>query len=220
MYTKIRAAIFALLCVTAASPASANLLTNGSFEDTTNFSNNGQDTMVLSPGSTAMPGWTVISNDLAWIGPTNPFGLSASQGSYFLDLTSYSDSGPYGGVKQSISTVASAGYKLTFDLGGATQWGADDSLTACAGATCSLFSISATGTDDWASESLDFTGTGSPMEISLTGSSGTYYIGLDNVSVDLTSKAAPVPEPITVSLFGAGIVGIASMRRRRKAAQA
>jgi len=31
---------------------------------------------------------------------------------------------------------------------------------------------------------------------------------------DLT--IAPVPEPLTISLFGAGILGVAAVRRRRK----
>ena len=58
------------------------------------------------------------------------------------------------------------------------------------------------------------------MAISLTGLKGVSYIGLDNVSVDLLSRAVAVPEPMTLSLFGAGIVGIASLRRRKKAAKA
>ena len=55
-----------LVCVAAASPASANLLTNGGFEDATNFVDNGQNTMVLSPRQHGNRlGWTVTSNELA-----------------------------------------------------------------------------------------------------------------------------------------------------------
>src|SRR5664280_769576 len=75
----------------------ATLVTNGSFE-TGAFVANLDDTMQLSVGSTAMTGWTVVVGGLAWIGPGNPFGLSASDGSYFLDLTDYRDHIPYGGV--------------------------------------------------------------------------------------------------------------------------
>ena len=28
--------------------------------------------------ATTMPGWTVVNNSIAWIGPTNPFGVTAS----------------------------------------------------------------------------------------------------------------------------------------------
>ena len=102
----------------------ANLLTDGSFENTTNFSNTGNDTMILQPGnSTAMPGWTVVGTEdaeLAWIGPANPYGipLMASDGSYFLDLTGYNNGAPYQrGVKQTIATTAGATYQLSFDQG-------------------------------------------------------------------------------------------------------
>jgi hypothetical protein len=76
-----------------ANAAQANLITNGSFEDTTNFVPNhpADDTMSLTVGSIAMTGWTVVNSGLAWIGPGNPFGLSASDGTYFLDLTDYTD---------------------------------------------------------------------------------------------------------------------------------
>ena len=65
----------------AASAAQANLLTNGSFEAGA-FVNQGNDTMSLPPGSTVITGWTVVTDTTAWIGPTNPFGLTASEGSY------------------------------------------------------------------------------------------------------------------------------------------
>jgi len=215
MLTKTRLAIMALVCVAAASPASANLLSNGSFE-TGNFVGNADNAMVLNPGDTAMTGWTVINGDLAWIGPANPFGLSAVNGSYFLDLTGYSDNLPFGGVTQSIATILGANYSLTFALGGSTAYGVPNSLTACAGATCSPFLINATGTNDWATETLNFVGTGNPMAISLTGLAGSKYIGLDNVSVDLLSTdPRSVPEPLTMSIFGAGLVGVAALRRRK-----
>jgi hypothetical protein len=38
--------------------------------------------MTLPVGSTGMPGWTVAGSEaLAWIGPANPFSLTASAGS-------------------------------------------------------------------------------------------------------------------------------------------
>ena len=88
--------------IVASNPAYAgpNLITNGSFEVATNFvdNNSPQDTMTLLPGdSTSMPGWTVVGGNtaqLAWIGPANPFGLKASDGDYFLDLTGYKAGAP------------------------------------------------------------------------------------------------------------------------------
>lgn len=42
---------------------------------------------------------------------------------------------------------------------------------------------------------------------------------LDSVQMtDIAGTGAPVPEPVTISLFGAGLFGAAAMRRRRKKA--
>jgi hypothetical protein len=213
----LAAAAIALATLGVGTANAANLLSNGSFEDTTNFVNQGNDTMVVNVGdNTTLPGWTVISNQLAWLGPTNSFALTASDGSYFLDLQSYNDAGTFGGVSQSISTVLGQSYTLSYELGSSTQWGVPDGITACAGATCATSSFAATGLNQWAGETLSFTGTGNPMVISLTGVSGFAYIGLDDVSV-VTSG---VPEPATWAMFlvGFGAIGWTLRNARSKGA--
>jgi hypothetical protein len=201
------------------NPAYANLLTNGSFEDTTNFVPDANDTMSLPVGSTAMPGWTVVGGSLAWIGPTNPFGLSASNGSYFLDLTDYRDAPPFGGVTQTLSTVAGGLYRLTFDLGSSSRYGIPDSITASAGATSQTFVSTLTGTNNWQSETLDFLASGSATTIQLVGFAGQQYIGLDNVSVDLLRAPVGVPEPSSLAVIGVALAGLGLIRRRRKGHQ-
>jgi hypothetical protein len=183
------------------SPANAGSITNGSFENTTNFVGDGNDTMSLASGSTVMPGWTVVNNSVAWIGPTNPFLLSASNGSYFLDLQGYSDSGTFGGVTQSISTVTGANYTLTFDLGGATQWGVPASINACAGATCQLDSITAITTNQWDPETLNFTATGGSTLISLIGNDGFAYIDWTMFRSQVVQSAQPFPSPARSRCF-------------------
>jgi hypothetical protein len=117
-------------------------------------------TMRLAVGSTAMPGWTVVNSGLAWIGPSNPFGLSASNGSYFLDLTDYTDASPYGGVAQiSIATVIGTQYQLTFDLGSSSTFGQPSSILAEAGSASGLFTSTLLGTNNWETETLLFTAT-------------------------------------------------------------
>ena len=128
--------------------SASSIVTNGSFENTTNFvDNTGQDTMRVPQGnSTDMPGWTATGQigrtaDIAWIGPTNPFGLSASDGSYFLDLTGYQDTPPYGGVEQSLTTIVGATYSLAFDLGADSSSGVPAGITATAGSSSTNFTF-------------------------------------------------------------------------------
>ncbi len=200
----------------------ANLLTNGSFEDTTNFVDQGNDTMSLSVGSTLMPGWTVAgSHDLAWIGPTNPFGLTASDGNYFLDLTGYISGGPFSGVTQTIATHPGATYSLTFDLGSDPTYGVQDGVSVSAGSVSgTVFNSTNDGTQHnlWRSESLSFTATGSSTVISLIGDSGDNYIGLDNVSVVQTSAGTPEPSTWAMMLAGFAGLGYAGLRRARSGA--
>jgi hypothetical protein len=205
------------LLVGANQAESANLISNGSFEDTTGFIGNADDTMVLGSGSTTMNGWTVVNSGLAWIGPANPFSLTASAGNYFLDLTSYTDSPPYGGVAQTIATTPGATYLLQFDLGSSNLYGLPDSITASAGNASQTFTSTLNVGNGWETESLSFTALGSSTVVNLTGNAGFEYIGLDNVSVTLTSS--PVPEPGSLTVIGLGLASIVGFgwARRRKA---
>lgn len=225
----VRAAFATALLAGAAVPLGGaqaiSLITNGSFEDTTSFSANGDGTMVLGVGSTAMPGWTVVSGGIAWIGPTNTFGLTASNGSYFLDLSDYRDAIPYGGVSQtSVATVANSQYRLSFDLGSSSLYGVQDAITVSAGATSQTFTTNNLGNEKnkWQSETLLFTATGASTLITLTGYSGFKYIGLDNVSLDLVESAPPLatPLPAALPLFATclGAMGLLARRRKRKTA--
>ena len=216
-YRSLLPAIALATCALGAS-AGPNLLTNGSFETITGFVNQGNDTMSLPAGSTVMTGWTVITDTTAWIGPTNPFGLSASDGSYFLDLTNYQFGAPFAGVRQTIATTPGSTYRLSFDLGSSTFWGRPDSLSASAAGASATFTTPSTGTNnDWTHESLLFVATGASTAVQLQGVAGFNYIGLDNVSVEFVS-AAPVPEPGSWALLAAGLAPLLLIARRRRAA--
>ena len=192
----------------------ANLLANGSFESGS-FVNQGNDTMSLAAGSAVISGWTVITDTTAWIGPTNPFGLSASDGSYFLDLTNYQTGAPFAGLTQVITTPPGATYSLSFDLGGSTFWGRPDSIMASAAGASATFTTPLTGTNnDWYDESMQFLATSTSTTIRLQGIAGSQYIGLDNASVEFVS-AAPVPEPGTWALMVAGLASLGAVVRRR-----
>jgi hypothetical protein len=200
--------------------AKANLIVNGSFE-LGGFVPNGDNTMDLPSGSTAMTGWTVTTANLAWIGPGNPFGLSASDGSYFLDLSGYHDNQPYGGVAAStgISTVIGQQYNVAFDVGSdvvydtvspsvqVTLNGNPPAGTFTAGPIASVH-------NRW--ETFDFAFTATSVNTVITfqgvGADNQKYIGLDNVVV------STVPEPTTM-IAGALLLlpfGASTLRILRK----
>ncbi len=181
-----------------------NLLTDGSFEDTSDFAPPNNDTMELSVGSTAMAGWTVVGSEpLDWIGPTNPFGLAAENGSYLLDLTGYNSGTPFSGVSQTIATTAGDQYQLSFELGSSSNGGLPDGITASAGGTSQTFTSTLSGTNNWQLETLDFTAAGTATTISLVGASGDNYIGLDDVSVTPEGASPLVAlNPQTVAVTG------------------
>lgn len=214
--------ILALLALGFGGAVNAQSVTNGSFENTKGtFVPDGNDTMALGLNSTAIPGWTVTNtNSVAWIGPTNPFGITASNGDYSLDLQGYGDAAPFGGVAQSISTVVGAQYALSFDLGSGANSAA--AIEAIAGTGDQTFTSTIEPTVGWQTETLDFTATGTSTLISLLGitASNGIYIGLDNVRLECTSACgvAAVPEPSTwtMMLTGFGAIGASIAWRRRR----
>ena len=213
MKTALFVLVLASALVLGGPPAQANLLVNGSFEDKTNFVPNGNDTMSLPVGSTAMTGWEVIAAEIAWIGPNNPFFLTAPNGDYFLDLIHSPVAVSFGGVTQTIATVSGQAYLLEFDLGNDKNQnhGLPSVILVSAGSTSQEFA--STGLIEynwWDHYVLPFTATGSTTTISFQGlgDPGVLYIGLDNVTV------SAVPLPPTALLLGSGLVGLGLWRRK------
>lgn len=207
-----------------AHASAANLISNGSFETGTpvqmNDNNDAASQQLFDGDATALPGWTVTGHDIAWIGVGNPFGLNASEGTNFLDLTGWQRGGyaAGAGVEQTISTVTGQSYTLSFDLGNSTNYnfGAHNALTVSAGSLSQALVTSTTfnSTNSWDHYALTFVAQSASTTIGFTGYQATYYIGLDNVAV------VAVPEPETYALLLAGMGVIGAMARRRKGQKA
>jgi hypothetical protein len=203
----------------AATHANANLLTNGSFEMGT-LVNDGNETQTFSAGPTAIIGWTAVGRQVSWIEAGNPFGITAEDGSRFLDLTAYNTGAPFGGVTQTIATTIGNQYDLSFFLGSYTSvWGGPPvSILASAGGTSGTFTDSAATTaSTWVPFSLLFTATSTSSAITLTGAAGLEYIGLDNVDVELVgSGPSGAPEPGTYALTALGLGALAAIIGRSR----
>jgi len=204
----------AVLLAVATNLAQANLLTNGSFESGA-FAPPSNQTMSLAPGSTALSGWQIVNDSLAWIGVGDPWGLDAQDGNLFLDLSDYSAGAPFGGIQQTFATTPGYKYTTTFHLGSSTRWGRPAALTASAAGQSATFTSATVGTNnDWQQFSFVFVASSTATTLSFVGSSGVNYIGLDNV---ITTVSA-VPEPASYALMMAGItvLGLAARRRRAR----
>jgi hypothetical protein len=204
-----------LACVFAASILTpflhANIVTNGSFES---LPSTGSPSLL--PGdSTSLPGWTVLVAELAQISPDNTFGITASDGGYSLDLSGYHDSFPYGGVEQSLSTIAGATYSIQFDVG---TFNGTSSVQVSVGDLVDVGSSTNVGLL-WTTFSGSFTASGTSSLLDLVGtvSGSGNYIGLDNVVVNLQSLPASTPEPASFLLLGCGVGVLALVRRKTQA---
>jgi hypothetical protein len=199
LYTRLLAG---LLSLSMAEIASASLVTNGGFE-LGNFIGNLNGGMSLPLGSNEIDGWTVVNAEVAWLNTPNNYGLVASEGSFFLDLTGYHDSFPYGGVSQTINTTSGQQYTLSFDLetGQPNPWVTGPiSIVASAGSISQSFTLDP-GTQ-WQALDFDFVADSDMTPITITGSDGYQYIGLDNVSV----SAVPLPASVWFFISGLGVL--------------
>lgn len=206
---KRRVLVAFLSIVFSAGTAVAATVQNGSFEQ-------GSPVATFSSqdiGSVAIPGWAVIERSIAWIGPSNTWGLTASEGDYFLDLTDYATDPNFGGVSQEITTDIGAHYAVSFDLGSSLQWGLQSSITVSAGNTTEEFTSSNSGQNNvWESQVFIFMATSELTELSFLGTDGYKYVGLDNVSI--SEFVVPLPSSAALMLGGTAMLWL--RRKKRK----
>ena len=205
----------AALCATLPAFAGSNLLTDGSFESAG-----------LAAGSYAdftgsdLPGWLALPGDSIEV--RNGIVGTAQQGVDFIELDSTHNSS----ILTSFNTVAGQAYSLSFYYSGRAASadynpafaggivpGSSDGLSVnVAGTTVNLVSPTNTTLDNlWTLYTASFVGTGKSMSLmfTATGDNDSYGASLDNVSV------TAVPEPATLAMMGAGVLGLLGLGLRR-----
>jgi choice-of-anchor C domain-containing protein len=186
-------------------PASADIVTNGQF-----LGPAGNFTTVFAVNSTTIPGWTVSTGSVDWIGT-----YWSAPGGQSVDL----DGNSPGAISQNIPTVAGQTYWLSFWLAGNPDGGpVVKTLAVTVGADPShIFTFDTTGKTktDMGWEHLGF---------SFTGPGGSTIITF--ASNDVASPWGPaladvrVPGPDFYTEFAVGLSGLGLLmfiRRKRQA---
>ncbi len=185
-------------------------IVNGSFEDSA--LNPGAGWIpVFAPNSAAIPGWTVESGSIDYIGTY----WQAGEGTRSVDLTGFGAA--FGTISQLVAdTVAGQQYRIDFLLAKNPDGGAD-TRTGTFLAGNDLFAFSYT-TDNsranmqWQNVSYVFTAEGpTTIKFSADASSGCCYgPALDHVRI------APIPEPATWAMMLGGFAFVGALLRRRR----
>jgi hypothetical protein len=220
--------IFTAVLFSVVSTLSAAEIYNGTFDNLegTFVANDAVGLMELPSGSTAIPGWKVISETgepaaISWVDPSYPYVTPPPGSSFTLDLTDYYDGHPYGGITQDVATEIGVQYRLVFYIGALRAISGDYvQLDVSAGSELETITYTpSTSGLSWREFTFDFTAASTLTPISFVGKTSAYeggthdyYIGLADVRIDV------VPEPATYALLiGAGFLILFSKRRSRVA---
>ena len=206
---------FLVLAILSISSASANLLTNGSFENAS--INPGAGFIEVLPGQTSITGWDVVTEDVHYMGTF----WEASDGIRSIDLDGVI--GSSGGVSQTFSTVAGTQYEVTFDMAGNYgNFPIIKPMSVSADGQSGDFTFDITGRSaldmGWTPMSWLFVAddTSATLQFqSLTETLGLtegWGAALDNVSVLAVN---PVPVPAAIWLFGTGLIGLVGFSKRK-----
>ena len=216
MLKNLSLGIVAALALAQLPMSGANLLVNGGFE--TPVINPSGYLQVNLGGEPGGFGWTVSTNSVDIV-ENGLFGMTATftEGVQGLDLIGL---GSTGGIAQVINTTPGLTYYLQFrysdnpfnaDASGANFFVMDGFTTLLSGTV--THSNATPGNFSWKGYYGTFiaTGTNATVSFDAVAGGGSGGIFLDRVAVD------QVPEPSTIVLMGAGLLGLSALRRRKSA---
>lgn len=194
--------LVAITACTIAAHAQAQLVNPG-FEPDTPVGNNN----ILSAGSTAIPGWTVIDAGAEWFNAP-AFGAASPDGGYAVDLANFTFTG--GGVQQTFATDPGRLYTIEFFFG--TQQTAGRVGTAeiavSADGQSSNYSISNfSSTTVWETRTFSFTADNAEATLRFQNfqNANLHFAYIDGARV--------IPAPSTALLLVSALAG--TQRRRR-----
>ncbi len=182
--------LVAALSLSLPAVASPTLVTNGGFEG-------------------GLTGWTCTGADLC------------TTGAYFVKsgaaaVYGYDNSG-FATLSQTITTTAGSIYDFSF-------WSATNVLTA--GNVIryqidggSIFTVANTLSPAQTQTFFTATGAAATINFFFETDSGTGIIGFDDVVVSDTGRGSAVPEPTSIALIGAALLGLGASSRKRKQKQ-